>query len=500
MKFKWLSAAKLKEIIEQADARRLMLVFPLAYLSVFVITSILRIGFPYQLSWLEGAVMDHSRWILQGNQLYGPPSEEFTPFLYPPLYSYVSALFMKIFGVHMLIPRLVSLVSSLLVLVLIWRLVKFETGSNFYALVAAGFYASFYPFVRCYFDMVRVDAFFVFLMFLGVYILRTAKKSYSIYISAFVFYLAVFTKQQALLLTALMGLVLLLQDIKKFLKFTLTFCILTFITILYFQQASNGWFLFYVYTFPRSQGFRSHLVPLIFRDLLLHAPVLVLMGPYLFFNAIKSKINLRSPVVFYLAFLLAMFGISWSSRAHPGGAENVLMPVLLCLSLVGALSFWYFEQDIQVGNKKGIYFAFLLIAVHFLILIYNPMSLVPGKKHYQWNKKFVDLIASFEGDVLVTQFGYIPTLAGKKTFAHMTAVGFAYAQGDVSLKARRIINRKFRKAIQNKQFSVIILRKKESFFLGKMKGVYKWKGKFVTPIPLVLHGVMHRDWEIYVPK
>ncbi|NIM13237.1 MAG: hypothetical protein GTO45_14075 [Candidatus Aminicenantes bacterium] len=500
MKVKWLSTGKLKEVIDQAEARHLMLIFPLLYLVVFIITSVLRIGFPYQLSWLEGAVMDHSRWILQGNQLYGPPSVDFTPFLYPPFYSYVSAFFMKIFGVHILIPRLVSLVSSMLVLVLIWRLVKYETGSNFYALVAAGFYASFYPFVRCYFDMVRVDAVFVFLMFLGVYILRTGKKPYSIYLSAFVFYLAVFTKQQALPMVGMMGLFLLLQNFKKFLKFTLTFCLLTFITILYFQQASDGWFLFYVYKFPLSHGFRSFLITLIFRDLLLHAPVLVLIGPYLFFKAFKGKNDLRSRVVFYLFFSIAAFGISWASRAHGGGAENVLMPILLCLSVLGAVSFWYFEQDIGAGNKKGVYFAFLLIAVHFGILIYNPLSLIPTKKHYQWNKKFVDLIASFEGDVLVTQFGYIPTLAGKKTFAHMTAVSFGYSRGGVSIKAKGIISRKFRKAIRKKQFSAIILRKKESFFLSKMRGIYKRKGRFVTPIPLVLHGVMHQEWDIYVPK
>ena len=29
MKFKWLSAAKLEEVIDQADAKRLMLIFPL---------------------------------------------------------------------------------------------------------------------------------------------------------------------------------------------------------------------------------------------------------------------------------------------------------------------------------------------------------------------------------------------------------------------------------------------------------------------------------------
>lgn len=500
MKFKWLSAAKLKEIIDQADARRLMLVFPLVYLSVFVITSILRVGFPYQLSWLEGAVVDHSRWILSGQQLYGPPSVDFAPFFYPPLYSYISAIFMKIFGVSIIIPRLVSLVSTMLVLVLIWRLVKHETGSNFYALAAAGFYASFYPFVRCFYDMARVDAFFVFLLFWGIYILRTSKKSYSVYLSAFVFYLAIFTKQQTLLIVLAMGLFLLLTDFKKFLKFTLTFSLLCFFTFLYFQQVSDGWFFFYIYEFPRSHGILKKLVPLIFRDLFLHAPVLLLMGTYLFFKPGKDNPDLRSRRGFYLVFFIAAFAISWSSRAHSGGVENVLMPVLLALSVAAPISLWYFESDIKATNKRGTYFVVFLMVCQFILLAYNPLSRIPTKEHYRWNKKFVDLLASIEGEVLVTTIGYIPTMAGKKTHTHRTAINYTFSRGNVSDEARRIAKQEFRRAFREKRFKAVILRRKEVFFLKLMKGYYVHRGRFSTPVPLALHGPGHQEWEIYVAK
>jgi 4-amino-4-deoxy-L-arabinose transferase-like glycosyltransferase len=495
---KWLS--NLKEYIDRTDPKTWMWFFPVLYLAVFLITTILRIGFPYQLSWLEGAMVDHSRWILSGHQLYGPPAVDFTPFLYTPFYSYISAFFMKILGVHIIVPRLVSLVSSLLVLVLIWRLVKHETGSNFYAVTAAGFYASFYPYVRCYYDMARVDALFVFLVFWGVYILRVSKKPYAVYLSAFVCYLAVFTKQQALVVVAMLGFLLLLQDFKKFLKFTLTFSFLSFVTVLYFQQASDGWFLFYVYEFPRSFGIQKKLVPMIFRDLFLHAPVLFLIAPYLFFKFNGGDKNLRSQRLFYLAFFIAAFGTSWPSRAHSGGAENVLMPVLLCLSILGAISLWHFERDLRVSNKRGTYFVALLMACQFILLVYNPLSLIPTKEHHRLNKKFVQFIGSFDGEVLVTQFGYIPILVGKKTHTHKTAIYFRVSKGNESDRAKRIIDKVFRRAIRQKRFSAIILRKKESFFLSKLKGYYKHKGRFVIPLPLVLHGVMHTDFEVYVPR
>lgn len=498
MKLKWLSIVK--RYVDRSDPKTWMLVFPLLYLAVFLVTALLRVGFPYQLSWLEGAMVDNARWILNGNPLYGAPSVDFTPFFYPPLYSYVSAFFMKIFGVNILIPRLVSLLSTCLVLVLIWRLVKFETGSNFYALTGAGFYASFYAFVRCFYDMARVDALFIFLLFWGVYILRTSKKPYAVYLSAFVFYLAIFTKQQTLVVVVLLGLVLLRESIKKFLKFTLTFSLLCLLTYFYFQWASDGWFIFYIYEFPRSHGFRASLVFLIFRDLLLHAPVLFLIGPYLFFKPGKGEGRFSSQRLFYPAFFIAAFAISWTSRAHPGGVENVLMPLLLSISVLGATSLWHFERDTRPAGKWGAYLVALLIAGQFLLTIYNPLSIIPDKEHYRWNKKLVQLIAGFEGEVLVTQFGYIPILAGKETHTHKTSIDFSLSGVKVSGKARRIIEKEFRRAIRRKRFSAIILRKKEAFFLQKMRGYYKWKETFVVPIPLVLHGVMHTEWEVYVPE
>src|SRR5262245_11397892 len=68
-----------------------------------------RARFPYDLEWMEGGALVHVARILEGSPLYVPPSLEFTPYIYTPLYWYVSAGFAKVMGLSLFTLRLVSL-------------------------------------------------------------------------------------------------------------------------------------------------------------------------------------------------------------------------------------------------------------------------------------------------------------------------------------------------------------------------------------------------------
>ena len=83
------------------------------YIGSYLVVALLRIGYPFELEWMEGAVADHVLRILSGQPLYVRPSLDFVPFVYPPLYFYVSAGFAKLLGFSLLPLRLVSLLSSL---------------------------------------------------------------------------------------------------------------------------------------------------------------------------------------------------------------------------------------------------------------------------------------------------------------------------------------------------------------------------------------------------
>ena len=65
----------------------------------FVAIALLRIGYPFELEWMEGSMVAHIARVVAGQPLYVSPTLAFTPFAYPPLYFEVSALFARILQV-----------------------------------------------------------------------------------------------------------------------------------------------------------------------------------------------------------------------------------------------------------------------------------------------------------------------------------------------------------------------------------------------------------------
>ena len=68
--------------------------YPLAYVAI----ALTRMGYPFELEWMEGGVVDHVRRILDGHPLYVEPTLGFTPFIYPPLYFYAAAFVSRLMG------------------------------------------------------------------------------------------------------------------------------------------------------------------------------------------------------------------------------------------------------------------------------------------------------------------------------------------------------------------------------------------------------------------
>ena len=52
-----------------------------------------RVAYPYDLEWMEGGMLHHALRIQQGQGIYNPPSIDFIPYLYTPLYPALLAMF-----------------------------------------------------------------------------------------------------------------------------------------------------------------------------------------------------------------------------------------------------------------------------------------------------------------------------------------------------------------------------------------------------------------------
>ncbi|HEY6173826.1 MAG TPA: hypothetical protein VIX73_05245, partial [Kofleriaceae bacterium] len=70
-----------------------------------------RVAYPYDLEWMEGGLLHHALRIRLGLGIYVPPSADFIPYLYTPLYPTLLALFGGPFGVSYTLGRIMSIVG-----------------------------------------------------------------------------------------------------------------------------------------------------------------------------------------------------------------------------------------------------------------------------------------------------------------------------------------------------------------------------------------------------
>src|SRR5947207_1806938 len=85
----------------------------LAFIAAFGGTGVLRAIYPYPIDGIEPGSLDVVDRILDGQAIYGPPSLDYVPMIYGPLYFYASAAVAALTGSDLMGLRLVAWVSSL---------------------------------------------------------------------------------------------------------------------------------------------------------------------------------------------------------------------------------------------------------------------------------------------------------------------------------------------------------------------------------------------------
>src|SRR6185369_16069281 len=87
----------------------LLLALPALYQIGLLVEAIAgRVCYPYDLEWMEGGMLHHALRIRLGEGIYAPPSVDFIPYLYTPLYPTLLALFGGPSGPSYLLGRAVS--------------------------------------------------------------------------------------------------------------------------------------------------------------------------------------------------------------------------------------------------------------------------------------------------------------------------------------------------------------------------------------------------------
>src|SRR5438105_3119648 len=95
-----------------AVLRGAVLVLGAVLAAFFAFVVVQRFRVPVDVEWMTGSIRDHVERVRDGKAVYAAPSAEWIPFLYPPLYYWVSAMVARACSV-MTACRAVSIASTL---------------------------------------------------------------------------------------------------------------------------------------------------------------------------------------------------------------------------------------------------------------------------------------------------------------------------------------------------------------------------------------------------
>lgn len=195
-------------------------------------------------------MVEHVARVLAGQPLYTPPSLDWVPFLYAPLYYYASALVAMVTGIGFFPLRLVSLASSFVVLILVYAFVRRESGNVFGAVVASGLFAGLFRVTGAWFDIGRVDMLALALFVGGAFLIRFSDSRRAAITAAGLLSLAFLTKQSMLLSIAPMAAVVIVLKRTQRIWFTATLVVMVVLTAWALESASQGWFSYYTFRMP----------------------------------------------------------------------------------------------------------------------------------------------------------------------------------------------------------------------------------------------------------
>ncbi len=374
-----------------------------------------RLGYAYELDWMEGGSVELAAQVAGGHSLYAAPSLAFVGWTYPPLYYWVVAAVAKVIGVGFEPLRLVSLLASLVAMATLGWIVVRETGSRVSGLIAAGLFAATFSISGAWFDTGRVDSMFLAITLLAVAWGRRAEGVRGGIVLGGLAFLAFFTKQTGLvaLLPALVYLAL--ARPRAGIPALLTLTALALGSTLALNAATGGWYGYYVFAELASQPWAQPVWRSFWTEDVVGRQwplvMLILAGGATLLWAERARVRWRWPATYYALAAAGLIVSAWLSRLHTGGYENVLMPAYAAIALLAGLI-----HGRLTGRRSRRVAAPLLgvaVLVQLALLVYPLGAQIPTAADRAAGAQLIARLRALPGPVIVLRHPWYATLAGK---------------------------------------------------------------------------------------
>ncbi|HKU37991.1 MAG TPA: hypothetical protein VJR89_07590 [Polyangiales bacterium] len=392
-----------------APVRQLAILIGLLGVGVASLTVAQRIGSPWPLEWMEGAILHHALRILHGQAIYTAPSAEFIPFVYPPLSYLPIAACIALFGPELWAGRLPSVLAFAGSLFCIFRMLRRETGFAALGCWGAGIFALGFGYTGAFLDLVRVDAVFVLLVLLGIERLSAGAVTAGLCCLA----ASCLAKQHGSFFLLASALWLMREAGRQYLLRLAAAVIALALVVGWLDVSSRGAFASYVFWVPAGHGLEPPLlVSYVLVDVLVYLPVLAL-----FSGLGLARGSVPSCFGFWLAAGLVASALG---RAHPGGDDNVRLPGFALLVLCAGLAFPQLWAAARNGSRRALYAAGL--AGQALLLLQLPAAHSPRPEQAEAFRALRSALSRCAGGELSRAVALDHTLFTGRPFLHTFAL------------------------------------------------------------------------------
>ncbi|RCK80409.1 MAG: Glycosyl transferase, family 2 [Candidatus Ozemobacter sibiricus] len=458
-----------------------------------------RAAWPYELEWMEGAMADLVARVQQGASLYIEPSLAFVPFIYPPLYFWLGAGLWTITGPGLPPLRCISIAAALGTTALLAWCARRETGSRFWAVVAACLFLGSFGATGFWMDLARVDAVALFLTAAGFVALRRSTPRGSGWLGGILLGAAFHAKQTAALAALPMlalGWISLAADV--WLKLVVGWTAMVGLPALWGHLATQGWYTTFVLILPRLHPFEPiPPVDFLLDDLAPWVIALMVGSSFFWYRPPNATPNNRS---FHALMLVGLVGSAWLAYQHEGSYRNVLLPAAASIALLAALGGSALERLLQETthpsdrpsrNAEGSpppvhhppWATTLEMALCIALIVqawrlgFSPGPLIPDAVDRAEAARFVEFLRQRPGSVLLPYHGWYLTLAGKPAGAHHMALCDVLRVARPDLRDGLLAD--FRATLAGHRYDTIIVD--EPWFPEVTEPSYRLEGEWAIP-------------------
>lgn len=390
----------------------------------YVATVARRIGYPYELQFFEGSTVEVSARVTAGLPLYGPPTTDFTPWPYPPLYFVVTGELAKLTGLSLPTLRVVSFAASLVSLVLLLLIVRRASGSTVAGIVSAGLFAGTYRVTDAWFDAARVDSLFLALVLAAVYAGLSARTWRGGVGLGLLLGLAFLTKQNALVVAAPMLVYLCWRRRPVGAAATAVLASITVGSLVIGDLLTDGWYSPYVLWQLLGHGtVLSWLAAFWVVDLVLpFGLILLALAWWSWSRQQRPRRPVPEPTAYLLASSVGLVIASLAGRLHDGGYVNVAIPAHAAMALLLGLVTATVVHHHSTTAATVLGATAVITAQLFVMAAWHP-QVVPTEKDRIEGDRFVAAVRTLPGEVLIPSHPYYLRLADLPTHASAIAIG-----------------------------------------------------------------------------